>query len=84
MDDERSPVRHYVVLHQVDPERRAARYYSLLVEEDLFGNVVLVRQWGRIGTQGRERVEAFGDTLAAGAALERMARAKRRRGYRDL
>jgi predicted DNA-binding WGR domain protein len=28
-----------------------ARFYSLMIERDLFGRVVLVRNWGRIGTQ---------------------------------
>jgi hypothetical protein len=29
-----------------------ARYYALAVERDLFGGVVLVREWGRLGTRG--------------------------------
>jgi predicted DNA-binding WGR domain protein len=40
--------------------------------------------WGRIGTSGQELVEIFDDELEAGEALEAVARAKRRRGYRDL
>jgi predicted DNA-binding WGR domain protein len=43
-----------------------------------------VRNWGRIGTNGQELVEVFADELEAGQALEAMAQAKRRRGYRDL
>ncbi len=50
-----------------------------MIERDLFGHVVLVRIWGRIGTNGRELVEE-----SAGEALEAAARVKRRRGYRDL
>jgi predicted DNA-binding WGR domain protein len=45
---------------------------------------VLVRYWGRISTNGRELVEAFASEIEAGQALEAVARAKRRRGYRDL
>jgi predicted DNA-binding WGR domain protein len=44
----------------------------------------LVRNWGRIGTNGRELVEVFDSELEAGRALEAIARTKRRRGYRDL
>jgi predicted DNA-binding WGR domain protein len=84
MDEERSPIRHTLVLRRVDPERHMARFYSLLIERDLFGQVMLVRQWGRMGTVGREIVEVHPDELAAGEALEALARAKRRRGYRDL
>ena len=60
------------------------RFYSLMIERDLFGRVVLVRNWGRIGTNGRELVEEFGCEIEAGQALEVVAQAKRRRGYQDL
>jgi predicted DNA-binding WGR domain protein len=46
--------------------------------------VRLVRNWGRIGTNWQELVEAFMSETEAGQALETVARAKRRRGYRDL
>ncbi len=74
----RSPVQHHLVLHRIDPEQSVARFYSLMIERDLFGRVVLVRNWGRIGTNGRELVEEFAGELEAAA------QAKRRRGYRDL
>lgn len=83
-DDLRSPIKHHLVLHRRDPEQRVVRFYSLMIERDLFGVVRLVRCWGRIGTSGRELVEIFDDELEAGAALEAVARAKRRRGYHDL
>ena len=83
-DDERSPIKHHLVLHKRDPEQGIARFYSLMIERDLFGTVRLVRNWGRIGTKGQELVEIFPDEIAAGQALEAVARAKRRRGYQDL
>ena len=55
-----------------------------MIERDLFGEVRLVRAWGRIGTQGSERVQLFVTEKEAAEALEVLARAKRRRGYRDL
>ena len=45
------------MLHKRDPERRVTRFYSLMIERDLFGTVRLVRNWGRIGTKGQEMVE---------------------------
>jgi predicted DNA-binding WGR domain protein len=60
------------------------RFYSLMIERDLFGTIRLVRNWGRIGTKGQERVEIYDDEITAGRALEAVARAKWRRGYRDL
>jgi predicted DNA-binding WGR domain protein len=44
----------------------------------------LVRDWGRIGSNGQELVEVFADELAASLALEAVAAAKRWRGYRNL
>ena len=79
-----SPVRRAVVLRRIDPELRMARFYSVMIERDLFGTVRLVRNWGRIGTRGREIVQVFEDEFEARKALEAFARAKRRRGYRDL
>src|ERR671911_1915402 len=80
----RSPVQHYWVLHRIDPGQGVAQFYSLMIERDLFGCVVLVRNWGRIGTNGRERAEEFAGEIEAGQALEAVAQVKRRRGYRDL
>ncbi len=84
MSDERSPNTHHLVLHRWDPEQGAAQFYSLMIERDLFGRVVLVRNWGRIGTNGRELVEEFAGEVEAGQVLEAVAQAKWRRGYRDL
>jgi predicted DNA-binding WGR domain protein len=44
----------------------------------------LVRNWGRIGSSGQERVEIYADEIEAGEALEVLTRLKRRRGYRNL
>jgi predicted DNA-binding WGR domain protein len=79
-----SPVRRAVVLRRIDAESGAARFYSLVVERDLFGQVVLVRHWGRIGTGGREMVEQHVSEAEALEAMDALIQAKRRRGYREL
>ena len=71
------------VLTRVRPEHNEWRYYRLAVWPDLFGRALLARHWGRIGTQGRFRLDPHPDAGAALNALARLARAKRRRGYRD-
>jgi predicted DNA-binding WGR domain protein len=83
-DDLRSPIKHHLVLHRIDPEQGIRRSYSLMIERDLFGTVRLVRNWGRIGTNGREIVQEYPSELEAGQALGELAQAKQRRGYRDL
>ena len=57
------------------------RFYRLDMQPDLFGGVLLVRQWGRIGAEGRSVVEHFDDATLAAAALARHAACKARRGY---
>jgi predicted DNA-binding WGR domain protein len=42
-----------------------------------------MRQWGRIGTDGRRRLDPFPDAGAGTNALAKIASSKRRRGYRD-
>src|SRR3712207_1189698 len=85
MPDPLSPIQRTVMLRRVDPDLGMARFYSLMIERDLFGTVRLVRHWGRIGSmQGRELAQDFASEEDAVVALERLAAAKRRRGYRDF
>ncbi|WP_457094948.1 WGR domain-containing protein [Microvirga sp. P5_D2] len=46
-----------VSMRKVDPTKNMARFYSLEVERDLLGRVVLVRRWGRIGAAGKVRLD---------------------------
>ena len=75
-DELRSPIKHHLVLHKRDPERRVARFYSLMIERDLSGIVRLVRNWGR-SAQGQELVEIHADEITAGQAPEALAVQKR-------
>jgi predicted DNA-binding WGR domain protein len=55
-----------------------ARFYALEVERDLFGRVVLVRRWGRLGTAGKIRLD---EHKREGEAMAALQTAKRRKGY---
>lgn len=68
-------------LTRIRPERNEWRYYRMEVWLDLFGRALLVRHWGRIGTQGRMRLDPHGDPGAALNALAVLLRSKMRRGY---
>jgi predicted DNA-binding WGR domain protein len=70
-----------VVLRRIDPAKNMSRFYSLEVERDLLGRVVLVRRWGRIGTAGKIRLDEHKGEAEALAALIAMQKAKQRRGY---
>lgn len=64
-----------------DAARNMNRFYRITVTRDLFGAVLLLREWGRIGVSCRRRMEEKPDRAAALADAARLARAKLRRGY---
>ena len=68
-------------LARIRPEANEWRFYRMEIWPDLFGRALLMRQWGRIGTEGRRRLDAHADAGAALNALAKIAMAKRRRGY---
>jgi predicted DNA-binding WGR domain protein len=70
-------------LVRVQPALNQWRYYRMEIWPDLFGRALLVRQWGRIGTEGRRRLDPHPDPGAAINALADILRAKRHRGYQD-
>jgi predicted DNA-binding WGR domain protein len=72
-----------VHLRRVDPARNMRRFYQLDIEPDLFGGVLLVKAWGRIGTVGRSVAEFHHNEALAADALQRQAERKRRRGYAE-
>ena len=69
-------------LSRIRPELNEWRYYRLAIWPDLFGGVLLMRHWGRIGTAGQLRLDLHSDAGAAVNALAAIVRAKSRRGYR--
>jgi predicted DNA-binding WGR domain protein len=67
-------------LVRIRPALNEWRYYRMEVWPDLFGRALLVRQWGRIGTEGHRRLDPHPDLGAAIYALADILQAKRRRG----
>jgi hypothetical protein len=53
MPDARSPIRHPLVLYRCDPEQGRARFFSLVIERDLFGTIRLVRNWASLAPRVR-------------------------------
>jgi predicted DNA-binding WGR domain protein len=70
-----------VYLTRICVEKNERRFYSLEINADLFGCALLSRNWGRIGTAGRLRLDPHPSFAMAHTALAQMERAKRRRGY---
>jgi predicted DNA-binding WGR domain protein len=69
---------------RIDPSQNMRRYYSLSIQPTLFGGASLIRNWGRIGTNGQEIMETFDESQAAMDVMARLERSKRRRGYCEL
>ena len=65
------------------PEHNERRFHRLEIWPDLFGRALLLRHWGRIGAEGRCRLDPHSDSGAALIALAPILRAERHRGYWD-
>jgi predicted DNA-binding WGR domain protein len=74
---------HVTHLHRRDPGRNMARFYRLSATRGLFGDICVVREWGRIGRPGRMRIDLYRTAQDAQAARLALEHAKRRRGYSD-
>lgn len=70
-----------LVLVRREPAANMARFYVLSLEETLLGDTALVREWGRLGTRGRRRLDLFEARAQASEALESWLGRKLRRGY---
>lgn len=71
-------------LQAKDPARSIARAYTIEFGQDLFGDWILRRHWGRIGTQGQVQELVLPDERSGlkliGAWLRQRARARVRNG----
>lgn len=58
-----------------------ARYYTLAIRPTLFGEIAVVRSWGRIGKAGGEMTEVFSNEKDAISRFLELVLQKRKRGY---
>ena len=70
-------------LRRVDPSQDMWRFYAVSLQTTLFGEISLIRNWGRIGARGQSMIETFDHTDAAQRTFSPLVRTKRRRGYND-
>ncbi len=68
-------------LEKRDAAKNKARFYTLVLLPNLFGEWTLCREWGRIGQSGKVRMELFANENEAKVALVVLEAAKRQRGY---
>jgi predicted DNA-binding WGR domain protein len=68
-------------LRRIDPDRNMARFYSMSVQPNLFGEWALLREWGRIGSAGRLVSGRFASEQEAALAMAEYVKAKLSKGY---
>ena len=54
-----------IYLTRIDPAENEARFYVLDVQPTLFGEWALVKEWGRIGSEGEQRMTWFDEEREA-------------------
>lgn len=73
-----------VHLYRIDATQNMRRFYTLAIQPTLFGGASVIRNWGRIGSNGQTMMETFDRQEDADTALSRLERTKRKRGYHDV
>jgi predicted DNA-binding WGR domain protein len=71
-----------IKLTRSDPTKNMHRFYALQLTPTLFGEWVLVAEWGRVGSPGTVQQDVFHSADLAQAALTKRQTVKIRRGYR--
>ena len=72
---------YQLYVERSDASKNMARYYAMSIEPSLFGDVCLLRKWGRIGSNGQMMVHHFGREDEAVRLFLDLLRQKRKRGY---
>ena len=73
---------YHLYVERIAPEKNLARFSALAVQPTLFGEVSVVRAWGRIGTRGQQIIHLFDNETEAVSLFLDVLREKRRRGYK--
>ena len=68
-------------LRRIDPDRNMARFYTISVQPNLFGEWSLLREWGRIGSPGRLVAGGFASKHEDALAMAQHLKAKLSNGY---
>jgi predicted DNA-binding WGR domain protein len=70
-----------VTLFCIDPAKWKHRIYKMFIAPSLFGEWLLVRERGHIGSAGQVRSDHFANVGTALLALQKLVREKLKRGY---
>lgn len=73
---------YQLYIERRDAAKNMARFYAMSIQETLFGQVCLVRRWGRIGTRGQTMQHSFEREGEAVRLFLDLLQQKRKKGYR--
>jgi predicted DNA-binding WGR domain protein len=74
--------RQYARFERRDASQNCERFYALSWQPLLWGGIALIRSWGRIGSQGTQRLEgSYPDRQSAQLLAERLIRRRLTRRY---
>jgi predicted DNA-binding WGR domain protein len=66
----------------IDPARNKKRYYCLSLQTNLFGEISLIRYWGRLGSKrGQYKTDLYLNDQMARTAMQALIRQKLSKGY---
>lgn len=68
-------------VYKINTRQNMCRFYTMIILPDLFGGHALHRNWGRIGTKGRTRIDYYSQQTDAESALKLQIQKKLNRGY---
>lgn len=68
-------------LKSIDQDKNRYRFYSIVIQPDLFGKFSLIRRWGRIGTKGRSITTIFESFDQVNKEVNRLLQTRARHGY---
>ena len=69
---------------KVDEQRNMRRFYGLDAQPTLFGEWCAIQTWGRIGSEGREKLTYFDTWQDAQGFLGAEKLRRQKRGYKPL
>lgn len=71
-------------LIKIDTSKNQRRFYNMHLAPTLFGGWSLVREWGRIGSGGRLKIDPFSSEQEALSELEKIRSEKIKGGYQSI
>ncbi|MBF0422393.1 MAG: WGR domain-containing protein [Magnetococcales bacterium] len=77
-----SPLLMKAYLQKINPQSGEVWFYSIQIQRDLLGEWQIIREWGRSGSSGTIRRQAFNDLGLAMENMDLLVEQLREKGYR--